>query len=114
MRTSHRMKKKIEDNLKIEIMYNTEAVDVIGVNTVLTGVKLRNNKTHEIYEIDAAGLFYAIGHIPNTGFLKEQQETDNAKYLITDNTKTKIYRQAITAAGSGCIAALEAERYITE
>lgn len=132
MRASHRMKKKVEENSKIEIVYNTEVIEVIGTNTnkasdILTGIKVRNNKTENIYEITASGLFYAIGHTPNTSFLKGVLETDDAGYLITDNTKTKIagvfacgdvqdkiYRQAITAAGSGCIAALEAERYITE
>ena len=131
MRASYRMKNKVEHNEKIKILYNTEAVDVVGINTdlmtILTGVNVINNVTQETCTIQAAGLFYAIGHTPNTSFLNGSLDTDNAGYLITDNTKTKIpgvfacgdiqdriYRQAITAAGSGCMAALEAEKYLTE
>lgn len=130
MRASYRMKMKVEETDKIGILYNTEIIDVVGINNnttkLLTGITVLNNKTQEISEITASGLFYAIGHTPNIGFLKGALESDDAGYLITKNTVTsipgvfacgdvqdKVYRQAITAAGSGCMAALEAERYIT-
>ena len=92
-------------------------------------VKVKNNKSGEVYDIPAKGLFYAVGHTPNTAFLQGQLKTDETGYLVAkpDSTATelpgvfacgdvkdKVYRQAVTAAGSGCMAALEAERYLTE
>jgi thioredoxin reductase (NADPH) len=129
MRASHKMRIKVEQNDKIEIIYNTEVIDAIGDkdSKLFTGVLVKNNKNLTTYNILASGLFYAIGHTPNTQFLNGVLETDNAGYLITHNTKTSIpgifacgdvqdpiYRQAITAAGSGCIAAVQAEKYLTE
>ena len=113
---------------KIEIKWNTNATEVLG-ETALTGIKIKNNKTSEEEVIEANGLFYAIGHEPNTVFLDGQLELDDTGYVktIPGTTKTnvegvfacgdvqdKVYRQAVTAAGTGCMAALEAERYLTE
>ena len=100
-----------------------EVLDV-AANTV-TGVRVRNVKTGEITELPVQGLFIAIGHTPNTGFLKGQVELNPEGYIVTQECRTSVpgvfaagdvqdnrYRQAITAAGSGCMAALEAERYL--
>ncbi len=92
-------------------------------------MKYKNNKTGEEGLIEANGLFYAIGHKPNTDFISGQLKADDAGYLITEpdstateitgvfacgDVKDKVYRQAVTAAGSGCMAALEAERWLSE
>lgn len=124
LRASHRMKEKIHNNPKIEVRYRTQVVDVAGDDRLR---KVKVDTKDSGYEMEAAGLFYAIGHTPNTRFLHGALQTDDAGYLITQNTVTeipgvfacgdvqdRIYRQAITAAGSGCMAALEAERYLTE
>jgi len=101
-------------------------VEALGEQT-LNSVRVRNNKTGEESVLEAGGLFFAIGHTPNTGFLEDQLAMDEVGYLRTepDSTRTekpgvfacgdvkdKVYRQAVTAAGSGCMAALEAERYL--
>jgi thioredoxin reductase (NADPH) len=128
MRASHRMKQRVMENPKIQILYQTNVVEALGVNndeeTYLTGIVI--NQDGEIKSLEVAGLFYAIGHTPNTSFLPDTLQKDDVGYLITDNTKTnipgvfacgdvqdKVYRQAITAAGTGCMAALEAERYLS-
>jgi thioredoxin reductase (NADPH) len=95
----------------------------------MTQVKVKNNQTQESMVIDASGLFYAIGHEPNTAFLNNQLATDDSGYIITKgasmhtsvegvfacgDVQDHVYRQAITSAGSGCMAALDAERYLTE
>ena len=113
---------------KIEIKWNTNATEVLG-ETAMTGIKIKNNKTSKEEIIEASGLFYAIGHDPNTAFLDGQLELDDTGYVktIPGSTKTsvegvfacgdvqdKVYRQAVTAAGTGCMAALEAERYLAE
>ncbi len=128
MRASKVMQERVRKNDKIEIMWNTELVDVLG-DKMLEQVKLINNKTEEESTVAAGGLFYAIGHIPNTSFLGGQVKCDDSGYIITQpgspltdvpgvfacgDVQDKIYRQAITAAGSGCMAALEAERYLAE
>ena len=109
-------------------MWNTEVTEILGDKSV-TGVKIKNNKTNEESTFEAGGLFYAIGHLPNTAFLNSQVELDDTGYIITKQGTThtsvkgvfacgdvqdKIYRQAVTAAGTGCMAALEAERYLSE
>ena len=94
---------------------------------MLSGMKVINNQTKEETIIECSGLFYAIGHTPNTKFLEGQIELDNDGYIITKNTITNVagvfaagdvadkkYRQAITSAGTGCIAALEAEKYLQQ
>jgi thioredoxin reductase (NADPH) len=128
LRASRIMQKRIESNPKITIHWNTEAVEAIG-ESLLTGVRVKHNKTGAETVIPASGLFFAVGHKPNTDFLDGQLRTDETGYLLTeaDSTRTeipgvfaagdvkdKLYRQAVTAAGSGCMAALEAERYLAE
>ena len=128
LRASQTMQNRILENKKINILWDTVLTEVLGEDLVV-GVRVRNVITKEVTELEAGGLFFAIGHEPNTSFLDGQLETDNTGYLITgdDSTATnkagifacgdvqdKIYRQAITAAGSGCMAALEAERYLSE
>jgi thioredoxin reductase (NADPH) len=113
-------------NDKIEVLYNTVVEEVLGVEEKsVQGLKIRNVKTDEVSDLKVDGLFIAIGHKPNTDPFKGQLEMDGTGYLITDHTKTtlpgvyaagdcqdSVYRQAITAAGTGCMAALEAERYL--
>ncbi len=125
-RASKTMQDRVKKNEKINIIWNTSLVNVIG-DKALEGLKLKDNQTEKTYEIPSGGLFYAIGHTPNTVFLEGQLKTDDTGYIITEpgSTKTsisgvfaagdvqdKIYRQAITSAGSGCMAALDAEHYL--
>ncbi len=126
MRASKAMQHRVNKLKNIEILYHTEAQEVIGEH-VVEGLKVINNQTQETKTLDITGFFLAIGHKPNTDIFKEQLETDQAGYLITQgkSTKTKLpgvfacgdvqdkeYRQAVTAAGTGCMAALDAERYL--
>jgi thioredoxin reductase (NADPH) len=111
---------------KIEVLWDSVVEEVMDVEkNEVTGLKIRNVKTDGISELPVHGLFVAIGHKPNTDAFKGQLETDETGYLIADGVKTKIegvyaagdavdaiYRQAVTAAGTGCAAALEAERYL--
>ncbi len=127
LRASKAMQKRVLENPKIDIRWNTEAAEVLGDGKVMTGIRVKSNKSGEETTIEAKGLFYAIGHVPNTEFLNGQLETDETGYLVTrgKTTETSIpgvfaagdvqdkkYRQAVTAAGSGCMAALEAEHYL--
>jgi len=125
-RASQIMIDRMLANDKIEVLYNTVVDEVLGVEEKsVKGLKIKNVKTDEITDLDIDGLFIAIGHKPNTDPFKGQLEMDDTGYLITDHTKTtlagvyaagdcqdSVYRQAITAAGTGCMAALEAERYL--
>ncbi|KAB7531131.1 thioredoxin-disulfide reductase [Flagellimonas olearia] len=126
MRASKAMQHRVNSLENIEVRYNTEVDEVIG-DQVVEGLRMVNNQTGEKEEIAITGLFIAIGHKPNTDIFKGQLEMDETGYLITQpkSTKTskpgvfasgdaqdKIYRQAITAAGTGCMAALDAERYL--
>ncbi|MBU8913185.1 MAG: thioredoxin-disulfide reductase [Spirochaetales bacterium] len=128
LRASKAMQNRVFNNPKITVRWNNNAIEAIGEQT-LAAVKVHNNKTQEEDVIEAGGLFFAIGHKPNTEFLGGQLEMDDTGYLITapDSTltakpgvyacgdvKDRVYRQAITAAGSGCMAALEAERYLAD
>jgi thioredoxin reductase (NADPH) len=128
MRASKAMQHRVQNTPNIEIRYNTDTVEVMGEKGV-EGVKVKNNVTGVEEVIPATGFFVAIGHKPNTDIFKGQLDMDNVGYLITkaDSTKTnrpgvfatgdaqdKIYRQAVTAAGTGCMGALEAERYLSE
>ncbi len=128
LRASKAMQHRVMNSPNIHIEWNTEAIDLVG-EKVLEGVKVRNSKTGEVKVIPAQGFFLAIGHTPNTAIFKGQLDMDNVGYLITksDSTGTKIpgvfasgdaqdkvYRQAVTAAGTGCMAALEAERYLSD
>lgn len=122
---------RLEKNAKIEVIWDTVLDDILGDESPLgvTGVKLKNVKTDAITTQDVHGVFIAIGHSPNTDLFKGNLDMDSEGYLITapDSTATnvegvfacgdvqdKIYRQAVTAAGTGCMAALEAERFLAE
>lgn len=128
LRASKAMQHRVLETPNIEVRWNTETVELLGDKTV-EGVKVRNIETGVEEVIPATGFFVAIGHKPNTDIFKGQLDMDNVGYLITkaDSTKTnlpgvfasgdaqdKVYRQAITAAGTGCMAALESERYLGE
>jgi thioredoxin reductase (NADPH) len=121
------MQAKVQENTKIKIMYNTEIQEAMWGN-FLEKVRIVNNKTNVTSEIECKGLFYAIGHKPNTDFLDGQIELDETGYIITTawTTKTNIegvfaagdvadkkYRQAITSAGTWAMASLEAEEYLS-
>jgi thioredoxin reductase (NADPH) len=126
LRASKVMQDRVLNNPKIKIMWNTVLEEALG-DKVLSHVKIRNVITDETSQIEASGLFYAIGHVPNTSFLEGQVEVDETGYIITTPGRTttsvpgvfacgdvqdKRYRQAITSAGSGCMAALDAEHYL--
>ena len=128
MRASKAMQHRVANTPNIEIKYNHETVEIIGEKGV-EGAKVLNSKTNEEYVIPCTGFFVAIGHKPNTDIFKGWLDMDETGYLkVTPGTsKTKIagvfasgdaadkvYRQAVTAAGTGCMAALDAERYLTE
>lgn len=128
MRASKAMQHRVENTPNIEIMFNHETVEVLGEKGV-EGVLAKNNKTGEEVTIPCTGFFVAIGHKPNTDIFKDWLDMDETGYLIvtpgTSKTKIpgvfasgdaadKVYRQAVTAAGTGCMAALDAERYLTE
>ncbi len=126
------LQKRLFSNEKIEVLWDSELVEVLGTEKIpmsVTGAKLRNVKTKKISEHDFDGIFIAIGHAPATKLFIDKLEMKNGGYLITapDSTKTKIegvfaagdvtddkYRQAVTAAGMGCMAALEAEKFLDE
>jgi thioredoxin reductase (NADPH) len=127
-RASQIMQTRVKNTPNIEILFNTDTEEVLGTDGV-TGVRVKNNKTGEISEIALDGFFVAIGHQPNTGIFNDFLQLDDAGYIIIEkgSTKTniegvfacgdaqdKIYRQAVTAAGTGCMAALDAERYLGE
>ena len=126
MRASQIMQKRVKNNPKIEILWNTETQEILGAEEV-TGMRILNTKTEKISEISISGFFVAIGHEPNTGIFKEFITMDEAGYIktIPGTTKTNVegvfacgdaqdhvYRQAVTAAGTGCMAALDAERFL--
>lgn len=128
MRASKAMIHRVENTPNIEILYNTETDEVLGQFGV-DAVRVSNNQTKVTREIPISGFFVAIGHTPNTSIFKDYITLDEQGYIITqpDSSKTnikgvfacgdaqdKIYRQAITAAGSGCMAALDAERFLAE
>ncbi|WP_013321906.1 thioredoxin-disulfide reductase [Gloeothece verrucosa] len=128
MRASKAMQDRVLNNPKITVHWNTEAEDVFGSDH-LEGVKLINNLTGEKTEIKVGGLFYAIGHNPNTELFKGKLELDQVGYIVVKpgTVQTSVegvyaagdvqdheYRQAITAAGTGCMAALAAERWLSE
>ena len=115
-------------NEKIEVIYNTVVEEVLGVeDKSVKGLMIKNTQSGDVTELKVDGLFMAIGHKPNTDPFKGQLEMDETGYLITDSTKTtlpgvfaagdvqdSVYRQAVSAAGTGCMAALEAERYLEQ
>ncbi|MCX6352630.1 MAG: thioredoxin-disulfide reductase [Bacteroidetes bacterium] len=126
MRASKAMQHRVLNTPNIEVLWNSETLEVLGDQTV-TGAKVKNIETGEVRELAIEGFFVAIGHQPNTDIFKGQLDMDEQGYLITvpGTTKTNIsgvfasgdvqdknYRQAVTAAGSGCMAALDAERFL--
>lgn len=128
MRASKIMQKRVMDSPNIEVYWNTETVEVLGEEEV-TGARVKNNRTGEESVINAQGFFVAIGHDPNTAIFKDYITMDDVGYItaVPGTSKTnvpgvfvggdaadKVYRQAVTAAGTGCMAALDAERYLTE
>ena len=126
MRASKAMQHRVLKTTNIDLRYNSEIEEVLG-DQVVEGVRIKNNRTNVKEEISVSGLFIAIGHKPNTDLFRGQIEMDESGYLITKNKTThtnipgvfasgdvqdKEYRQAVTAAGTGCMAALDAERYL--
>jgi thioredoxin reductase (NADPH) len=120
---------RLDANPKIDILYDTEVAEVLGSEDPkgVTGIALRNTVTGSTRDLEADGLFIAIGHVPATGLFKGQLEMDEFGYIKTapDSTHTsvagvfaagdvkdRVFRQAVTAAGMGCMAALEAERFL--
>ena len=127
LRASAIMQKRAKENPKIEFLYSHKVMAVEGGNSVEI-VRVKDLKTDAVREIPAAGLFFAIGHVPNTAFLNGQLACDEQGYILTTpgTTQTSVegvfaagdvqdkkYRQAITAAGTGCMAALEAEHFLS-
>lgn len=126
-RASKIMAERVKNTPNIEILFNTETLEVLG-NEVVTGVRVKNNQTNEEKTLACTGFFVAIGHQPNTAIFKDYidlDETGYIKYAQPGTSKTNVpgvfvagdaadknYRQAITAAGTGCMAALDAERYL--
>ena len=128
LRASKAMQNRVLSNPKIQVHWNTEAMDIFGNENHMDGVKLRNIKTGEESKLHVKGLFYAIGHNPNTSLFKGQLELDDVGYVVTKHgspetsvegvfaagdVQDREYRQAITAAGSGCMAAMLAERWLS-
>ena len=127
-RASKAMQNRLANFDNIEVLFNHEIEEVIG-ESVVEGIKIKNNLNSEVSVLKITGLFIAIGHTPNTDIFKGLVEMDESGYIITDKTSTKTnihgvfaagdvqdkdYRQAVTAAGTGCMAALDAERYLQE
>ena len=129
LRASKIMQQRAFDNPKIDIQWNTDVRDVYDVSEgKVTGLRLYDNKTDREFDQATGGLFLAIGHTPNTALFRDWLDLDDSGYIITkpDSSATQIpgvfacgdcqdhvYRQAVTAAGTGCMAALEAERFLT-
>jgi thioredoxin reductase (NADPH) len=126
MKASKAMQHRVNNTKNLEVLYNTEVDEVLG-GQVVEGLRMVNNQTGEKKEIAITGLFIAIGHKPNTEIFKGQLDMDDTGYIITKGKTTKTnkpgvfasgdvqdkeYRQAVTAAGTGCMAALDAERYL--
>jgi len=126
MRASKAMQHRVTSTPNIDLRYYTEIDEVLG-DMVVEGLRMKNNQTGEKEEIAITGLFIAIGHKPNTDIFKGQITMDDTGYIITEGKSTKTnrpgvfasgdvqdkdYRQAVTAAGTGCMAALDAERYL--
>jgi thioredoxin reductase (NADPH) len=126
-RASKIMEERVRKTDNIEILLHTETEEVLGDGNVVTGVRAKNKATGELIDIPATGFFVAIGHKPNTDIFKDYLTLDETGYIINEPGTAKtnvpgvfvggdaadhVYRQAITAAGTGCMAALDAERYL--
>ncbi|GAB5418813.1 MAG: thioredoxin-disulfide reductase [Crocinitomicaceae bacterium] len=128
-RASKIMADRVKNTENIEILYNTETEEVLGDGQVVTGVRAKNNQTGETVEIPATGFFVAIGHKPNTDIFADYINLDETGYIkyekpgtsltnvpgvfVAGDAADHVYRQAVTAAGTGCMAALDAERYLS-
>lgn len=127
LRASKAMQHRVKNTANIDILWNSLPEEITGDNKVVSGARLKNAKTGEIQEIEIQGFFVAIGHTPNTDIFKGQIDLDEQGYIktIAGSTRTNIagvfaagdvqdhvYRQAVTAAGTGCMAAIEAERWL--
>lgn len=125
-RASKIMQDRIMNNPKIEVIYDYEVIEIFGDN-IIKGVVLKHSKNETIKQLELGGLFYGIGHSPNVDFLKNKILLDNDDYIVVNSLSTKtsvdgvfaagdvvdkVYKQAITAAGMGCMAALDAEKYL--
>jgi thioredoxin reductase (NADPH) len=125
-RASKAMQNRVLATPNIEVIFDAETDEILGENKV-EGARIKNRKTGEMREIAVSGFFVAIGHQPNTGIFKNYLTMDETGYLMTvpgtsktniegvfacGDAQDKVYRQAVTAAGSGCMAALDAERYL--
>lgn len=128
-RASKAMIHRVKNTPNIEVKYHHELIGIEGENNLVERAVVINNQTQEQSKIDVHGIFIAIGHQPNTAVFEGQLTTDENGYIITEKGSTKtnlpgvfaagdvqdhIYRQAITAAGSGCMAAMDAEKYLSE
>lgn len=129
LRASNIMQKRVQNNDKLEILWNSEAKEAKGDGKLLQSVSVYNNKTKETKDLQVNGLFYAIGHIPATQIFAKQLETDDQNYILTKpgtaetsipgvfaagDVQDKRYRQAVTSAGTGCMAALDCEKFLSE
>ena len=127
MRASRIMQERVQQTPNIKVYWNSEADEVLGESRV-EGLRIRNNRTGEKQVVPLSGFFVAIGHQPNSGIFSDYLDLDEAGYIKTvpgtsrtnvegifaaGDVQDKIYRQAVTAAGSGCMAALDAERYLS-
>ena len=123
------MEERARKNEKIEFIWDTVIDEIVGDENAVNGVKLRNVKTGEKSDFPVEGVFMAIGHTPNTGIFKGKLDMNEVGYLNVKNGSTKtniegvfaagdvadhVYRQAVTAAGTGCMAAIDAERWLEE
>ena len=126
-RASKIMANRVKNTANITVLFNTETEEVLGDGQVVTGVRVKNNQSNEIIDIPATGFFVAIGHKPNTDIFNGFLTLDETGYIINNPGTSKtnvdgvfvsgdaadhVYRQAVTAAGTGCMAALDAERYL--
>jgi len=129
LRASQTMQERAKKNEKIDFIWDTVIDEIVGDDNAVNGVKLRNIKTGEESDFPVEGVFMAIGHAPNTNIFKGKLDMDDVGYLKVKNGSTKtniegvfaagdvadhVYRQAITAAGTGCMAAIDAERWLEE
>ena len=127
-RASKIMENRVRNTENITILFNTETEEILGDGQLVSAVKVRNNKTHELTEIPITGFFVAIGHKPNTDIFAPFLSLDKEGYIenISGTSRTNVegvfvagdaadkhYRQAVVAAGSGAMAALDAERYLS-
>jgi thioredoxin reductase (NADPH) len=126
LKASKAMQDRLQLDKKVEIVADTEVKEILGDGELVTGVKLYNNKTNKESTLELSGIFLAIGHLPNTGIFKDILELDKEGYITVNNNthtskegvfvagdvKDRSYQQAISAAGMGCMAALDVERYL--